>query len=185
MTLNEKLGREPAIVAEQKATGFGHNLAMIRPVAWFIAIALFVGMQCAFWFAIFPNGDPNEMEKMSLALKIFLPTLAASVLFVWALLVGYIYADAKRRGMRYVMWTLLGAFVPNAIGIILYFLLREPLPTPCPRCGKLARGSFAFCPHCGAELLRACRVCGKKLEPGWSNCAHCGTPVGAQPPRAA
>ncbi len=48
-------------------------------------------------------------------------------LFVLVLLIGYVYADAKRRGMRYVMWTLLAIFIPNAIGIILYFVMRDPL----------------------------------------------------------
>jgi hypothetical protein len=46
---------------------------------------------------------------------------------VWVALIGYVYGDAKRRQMRYVMWTLLAIFVPNAIGIILYFIL----PTLC------------------------------------------------------
>lgn len=183
--VNEKLGRSPeSITGAPERIHFWRNLAMIRPVAWVIAILLFTGMELLFWFAILPNGDPNEMAKMSLPMKIVLPTLASSVLFMWALLVGFIYADAKRRGMRYVMWTWLGAFVPNAIGIILYFLMRDPLPSPCPRCSQLVRGSFPFCPHCGAELLRACRVCRKKLEPGWVNCAYCGAPT-AQPTRAA
>ena len=43
---------------------------------------------------------------------------------------GFIYADAKRRRMRHVMWAWL-ALVPYFIGVILYFILRDPLPTPC------------------------------------------------------
>ena len=38
---------------------------------------------------------------------------------IYILLVGYIYGDARRRGMRPVLWALLAFFIPNAIGIIL------------------------------------------------------------------
>ena len=31
-----------------------------------------------------------------------------------------------------MLWTLLAIFIPNAIGIILYFILRDPVPVPCP-----------------------------------------------------
>jgi len=96
------------------------------------------------------------------------------LLVIFVLLIGYVYADAKRRGMRYVMWTLLATFVPNAIGIILYFLLRDPLPAPCPSCGVLVRGTFTFCPHCGSALRPSCPHCGRAVERGWANCAYCG-----------
>jgi RNA polymerase subunit RPABC4/transcription elongation factor Spt4 len=82
--------------------------------------------------------------------------------------------------MRYVMWTLLAIFIWNFIGTILYFLMRDPMPTPCPKCGKLSAQSFTFCPSCGVELMRTCRVCHRKLGPGWSNCAYCGTSLASQ-----
>ena len=37
---------------------------------------------------------------------------------------GYIYADAKRRGMNALLWTLLAMLLPKPIGFIAYFLLR-------------------------------------------------------------
>jgi hypothetical protein len=160
--------------------GFWQSLKLIRPVAWIIGLVLFFGMQAVFWFAVWPNADPHEMAKMPLGLKIFLPVLASSVLFAMVLLYGYVYVDAKLRAMRYVMWTLLAIFIPYMIGVILYFLLRDPVPTPCPKCAFMARGSFSFCPRCGTELFRVCRVCNKKLDSGWVNCAYCGAPVGNQ-----
>jgi predicted RNA-binding Zn-ribbon protein involved in translation (DUF1610 family) len=101
-------------------------------------------------------------------------------LFLLVLLIGYVYADARRRGMRYVMWTLLAIFIPNAIGIILYFILREPLMLHCTRCGALVRPGHAFCPRCGESLASTCPQCRRAVEPGWLHCAHCGaalTPV--------
>jgi len=176
-TAGEKLTQSPL---QERSLGFWGNLKLIRPAAWTVAVILFLGMQALFHFVIWPNADPNEMAKMPVALKWFLPFLPATVLMALVLLMGFVYVDAKRRGMRYVMWTLLAIFIPYAIGIIIYFLLRDPLPTPCPKCGTTARGTFTFCPSCGAELMRACKVCRKKLEPGWVNCAYCGTPTGAQ-----
>jgi RNA polymerase subunit RPABC4/transcription elongation factor Spt4 len=180
-TTGEKLMQGPL---QEGTLGFWGNLKMIRPAAWVVAIILFFAVQLLFHFVVWPYSDPNEMARMPEALKWFLPFLMGSFLVVYTLLVGFVYVDAKRRAMRYVMWTLLAVFIPNAIGIILYFLLRDPLPTPCPKCGMLVRNAFAFCPSCGSELLRACKACHRKLEPGWVNCAYCGTPTGAQAQRA-
>ena len=171
-------GRMQNYMAAQPGTGgFWANMAIVRPWVKVAAAICFVGIQLVLWFVAFPAGKPDD--NMPLALKMFLPVLAGTVLASIVLLYGYIYADAKRRGMRAGMWTLLAIFIPDLIGVILYFLLRDPLATPCPKCGQIARGSFTFCPNCGSELLRVCRVCRKKLEPGWANCAYCGTPLAA------
>lgn len=92
------------------------------------------------------------------------------------LLVGYIYGDARRRGMRPVLWALLAFFIPNAIGIILYFILREPLLVNCPKCGAGTKSAFPFCPSCGSSLADTCPSCRSAIESGWSHCPRCGTP---------
>jgi hypothetical protein len=75
--------------------------------------------------------------------------LAGIFLAGFVLLSGYIYADASRRGMSPLPWTLLGFLVPNGIGFVLYFLLRKPLVHACPRCRGGVAVSAAFCPACG------------------------------------
>ena len=70
-----------------------------------------------------------------LPVRIIIPVLFPALLAGYALLIAYVYGDARRRGMRYVMWTLLAIFLFNGIGIILYFILREPLMVYCSRCG--------------------------------------------------
>jgi RNA polymerase subunit RPABC4/transcription elongation factor Spt4 len=92
----------------------------------------------------------------------------------YTLLIGYVYGDARRRGMRYVMWTLLAIFLFNGIGIILYFILREPLQVYCSRCGAGVQPSHAFCPRCGGGVQPACQACHRILQPGWTHCAWCG-----------
>jgi RNA polymerase subunit RPABC4/transcription elongation factor Spt4 len=163
--------------------GISGALAILRPPAWYVASAVVVCFEVGMWGFAFQL-DP-EMRLWPLLGKFAFTLFIPAVLVTYVLLIGYVYSDSKRRGMRHVMWTLLAMFVPNALGIILYFLLRDPMPSPCPNCGFLAAGGFSYCPQCGSELLRVCRVCKKKIEPGWANCAYCGTPTGAQPNRAA
>src|SRR6185437_14071977 len=62
-------------------------------------------------------------------------TICAFLLAGYILVIGYIYGDARRRGMNAVLWALLAFFAPSAIGIILYFILRSPLPIYCWKCG--------------------------------------------------
>ncbi len=46
----------------------------------------------------------------------------------------------------------------------------------CPGCGAALASAGAFCPHCGAELIRknTCPVCGAALDPGANFCVSCG-----------
>jgi len=116
--------------------------------------------------------DPKALLVLS---PFFLLTLLGAVpIAIYVLLVGYVFADAKRRGMNHVLWTLLAVFIFNAIGIILYFILREPIPVPCPACGTPARKGHAFCAGCGAAVRTACPQCRQPIETGWRNCARCG-----------
>jgi len=139
---------------------------------------------CA-WLAVFllmmlvPFGIDPKGSQWPLPAKLAVSALAGLPLFAWVLLDGYVYADAKRRGMRYVMWTWLAALVPNAIGIILYFVLRDPLLQNCTQCGSQVRPGFAFCPKCGGSLSHACPQCRRAIEPGWTHCGYCGASLRA------
>ncbi|MBI3679118.1 MAG: zinc ribbon domain-containing protein [Acidobacteria bacterium] len=147
---------------------------MIPIAAWVIAglvfLLLFMMMN---WF-FFQEAHPPF--PWNVVLPAFVPLIAGA----YVVLIGYVYGDARRRNMRYVMWTMLAIFVPNAIGIILYFILRDPMPVYCSRCGAAMRNGFAFCPACGNNVLPACPSCGKLLQPGWTHCAWCGVQVGTK-----
>src|SRR5260370_28641271 len=106
--------------------------------------------------------------------RVIAPIVLPLILAGYTLLVGYVYGDARRRGMRYVMWTLLAIFLTNGIGIILYFILREPLLAYCSRCGAGVQPSHAFCPRCGAAVQPSCHACHRTLQPGWTHRAWCG-----------
>ena len=153
------------------------ELKIVPPLAWFIAavlsaVALFAGI---FMASHMPYGVDEAPPRFLLAWPIFMGTLIAISLFVYVVLVGYIAGDSRRRGMRPVLWTLLAFFIPNAIGILLYFILREPLLRTCPRCGTGTKSTFPYCPSCGSSLASVCPSCQSAVEPGWSHCARCGS----------
>jgi hypothetical protein len=128
---------------------------------------------------------PPDKKPTPVAAQAILPILVFAVVFVIVMLEGYVYGDAKRRGMRYVMWTLLAIFVPDAIGIILYFVLRDPLPVTCPKCGTSVVSKLTFCPSCGTSVKPTCPQCGKPVDLSWKNCGHCGAALPGVPQRAA
>jgi hypothetical protein len=152
---------------------FSEELRIIPRVVWPIALlAAGAGFSMLAFMAI-PH-DPH-LSKWPMAGKIAFSIWPAVLILGTVLMIGYVNADARRRGMRHVMWTLLVIFIPNAIGFVLYFVLRDPLLVQCPMCGAKGRSGFVFCPQCGAELLRSCPVCKRAVDPGWKRCAYCGT----------
>lgn len=159
---------------------FTEELRVIPKAAWIIAWLVYLCTAVPLLFFLAPT-DP-EMRKLPLWTQALLICGFLLVLVAWVALIGYIYGDAKRRQMRYVMWTLLAIFIPNAIGIILYFILRDSLPKPCPICGHVEKGTFPFCPRCGALLQPTCPKCNKPVESTWVNCAYCGQQLPAGGP---
>ena len=162
---------------------FRDEFRVIPPVACVIAALVYLAAVMLIVGLLFQQKP--EPYSWPLWVKVPFAALVPLPPTIYVLLIGYIYRDAKRRGMRHVMWTLLAALIPNGIGIILYFVLRDPLLLPCPDCGAAARPGFAFCPQCGAALSRACPTCRRAVESGWANCAYCGNRLGAQSSSAA
>ena len=150
---------------------FWAKLRLIPRPAWITGCSLAVVLTLP--LVIGPMQFDREMREWPLLAKVGLVSVLPVVILAYSALVGFIYADAKRRRMRHVMWAWL-ALVPYFVGVILYFILRDSLPTPCPHCGLDVPQAFAFCPGCGAPIHPICSHCGKSLRPEWSNCPHCG-----------
>lgn len=120
-----------------QCSGFG----LIPAVAKVLAGVAFLGIE-AFFFWIF---DDHKRIGLGTLMGAGLAVVVAAVI----LLAGYVYADASRRGMPALPWTALAVLVPNALGFVLYFLMRRPIVHPCPRCGSGVEPGAAFCPRCG------------------------------------
>jgi Double zinc ribbon len=133
-----------------------------------VAVSAAIALVGAVLFSLVARGAPPPYRlAMAGAMGLFL--------FVYGFLVAYVYGDARRRGMRHRVWALVAALVPNGIGFLAYFLLREPVLRRCATCGASARRDLAFCPQCGSALAPACPACRRPVEPEWTHCAHCGT----------
>ncbi len=152
---------------------FRSELKIIPPAAWLVA-----GLFLVFWFVVAlplilsrAESKPGEPPVEVLA---GLLTFAGVLLSAWVLMVFYVNADAGRRQMNRLLWTLLVIFIPNAIGFIIYFLLRKPIARPCPKCRTPLRPEFVFCPACGLEIAAKCAACNRAVESGWVSCAYCG-----------
>jgi len=135
---------------------------------------------------IFPPELRNNPTLASLALAGII-TSVALVLGASLFLFGYVNRDAKRRGMNSTLWTLLVILLFPAyfaLGFIIYFLMREPLPYPCPQCGNTVGARFNFCPNCKCNLYPACPQCKREVVETDKFCPYCGndlkTSVGAE-----
>jgi hypothetical protein len=154
------------------------EIGIIPKFAWVVAVIVYAGVSVGLILIALPESP--DTSNLPQAEKIALGLLAGAVAAIYILLLGYIYGDAKRRSMRYIVWTLLAIFVPNAIGIILYFLLRDPRPVFCSSCGVAVKSTFTFCPQCAKALRPTCPQCARALERTWSHCPNCGAATAAR-----
>jgi hypothetical protein len=67
----------------------------------------------------------------------------------WLVCLGFVYADARRRAMRPVLWVLVAGLFPHLLGFLLYFVLRQPIASPCAHCGQAIPLNQQFCAWCG------------------------------------
>lgn len=136
----------------------------------FLMILVLMGVP----FLLVPLAEPGAPRPPLWGLVFLMSFVPSTLLAAFVLVVGYVWADAGRRGMNQVGWTLLAIFIPSAIGIILYFLLREPLPVPCPSCQTPVGKDLACCAQCGAAVRPACPQCRRPSRNGWTHCGYCG-----------
>jgi len=155
---------------------FTTEVRVVPRAAWIVAALAYVCLSVPSFIFIAPTDRViGTWPRWQQAVVVYVGFVLVAALVA---LIGYVYGDAKRRQMRYIMWTLLAFCIPNGIGIILYFILRDPLPAQCPGCGHLEKAPFPYCPRCGTLRHPTCSKCEKPVDPTWSNCAYCGQPLG-------
>ena len=159
--------------AHETKTTLAAEMRVIPAVAYLVAGIWLVVCYSFLLPLVLREAHPKPGEPPLWLLSLLL-VFAGLVLAGWLLMIFYVNADAKRRQMNRLLWTLLVIFIPNAIGFILYFVLRQPIARPCPKCATPVRPDFVFCPACGQTLAPACPGCHRGVEPGWTACAFCG-----------
>ena len=135
-----------------------------------------------------PNGNEmfpwelrNNPALASLALA-GIVTLVSLCMATIIFLLAYVNRDASRRGMSAALWTILVIILLPAwgfIGFVIYFLMREPLPYPCPQCGNSVGARFNFCPNCKCNLHPSCPHCKREVAETDKFCPFCGNDLKA------
>ena len=112
-------------------------------VAGAVLIGLLLGYRAADWGA--------ELRTMSIygSAALFVGALIAT----WLVCLGFVFADARRRAMRPVLWVLVAALFPHLLGFLLYFVLRYPIAATCTQCGVTVSNHQQFCSWCGTPLV--------------------------------
>jgi hypothetical protein len=144
-------------------------------------IAYFVNMDAARHGAIFPPELKYDPTLASVALA-GIVTGISLVMATLIFFIAYVNRDASRRGMNAALWTILVIILLPAwgfLGFVIYFLMREPLPYPCPECGTAVGARFNFCPSCKCNLNPSCSQCKREVGEMDKFCPNCGNDLKA------
>ncbi len=132
---------------------------------------------------VFPPGLKDSPLLASLVLAGII-TAISFFIAVFIFLVGYVNRDAKRRGMNSGLWTFLVIVLSPAyfaIGFIIYFLMRQPLPYSCPQCVTTVDARYNFCPNCKCNLHPSCPQCKQEVVESDKYCPYCAQDLRANP----
>ncbi len=158
-------------------------------IVWFVAVVLgctgnYYSMQHHGDY--FPSPDLAEQPVLACLALAGAITGGMFVLSCLLFILGYVYRDAKRRGMNPVLWTVLVLLLSGPyvfIGLIVYLLIRDPLPYSCPQCAATVSARFNFCPNCKCNLRPACPHCQREVADMDKFCPYCGAQLtSATPP---
>jgi RNA polymerase subunit RPABC4/transcription elongation factor Spt4 len=166
-------------VKNETQTGLAAEIKIVPPWAWVLAGIVFLAAQWFFNFAVARQSNPPPEWCRPL-----LGLLAGIGGGCYVLFIGYVNRDAKRRGMSRALWTIVACIIPNALGILLYFILRQPLSGACPQCGNAVQTGFNFCPRCNYKLSPNCPQCQRLVGVNDVYCPYCGTSLRSQAPPA-
>lgn len=142
-------------------------------IYWVLASIMVFFMLAGLGFAILGKRIDPKIPAFAL-LYFIIALLLALAIFVGISI--FIYKDALKHGMDPWMWVVIAVFVPNLIGLIIYFIVRsnkKEEKVKCVQCGSPIDDEYKLCPYCGAELSLHCSNCGKKISLEWQICPYC------------
>ena len=157
-------------VKNETSTRFMDEIRIISPWAYFFVALGFLAAIAAVVAATLSGSAPFPLAAM-----VPLAILGGTIIGCYILLIGYVNRDAGRRGMSRLGWTLLAMFIPNALGIVLYFVLRKPRIATCPQCANAVQPGFNFCPRCSYKLSPSCPQCQRLVGGNDVYCPYCAT----------
>ena len=150
------------------------------------------------FFGIF--GITNDSVNQAVSVLILV------LIVLWAALVFWTYADARRRiDDPMLVGCATAASLFPFVGTIVYAIVRPPEFLDdvrlrelemtaaearlanldyqlCPHCDYEVKGDYLRCPSCMRKLKDSCFSCGKPIDPSWKLCPYCEAETGASPP---
>ena len=127
--------------------------------------------------AVDPPTGPDSSRHAGALAAAAIVTVTGALLAATIMLIVYVNKDAARRGMNAGLWTVLVTILLPAwvlTGFVIYFLVREPLPFHCPRCGAMVSARFNYCPGCKYNLRPTCPLCRHEVRDTDHFCVYCG-----------
>ncbi len=156
-------------IGNQTSTRFKDEICIVSRWVFFLAVLVLVAMVVMLVVVVGRDHNPPP-----LALRFLLGVIGGTLLGCYVVLIGYVNRDAGRRRMSRLLWTLIAIFVPNGLGIVLYFILRKPRSVNCPQCNAEVEPGFSFCPRCRNRLQPVCPRCQRSVNLGDKFCPYCG-----------
>ncbi len=166
--INRSRNRNPA---EEPFPSLSSELRLIPRWSFAAAALAFVGIFYVFW-VIVPRSHPHH--QLPSGLRVYFAFTWSSLSALYMLMVGYIWRDTARRGMRARFWIALCLVLQGGIGAVLYFLLRQPLVALCPACSTRVQAEYHFCPQCMYQLSASCQRCYSTMGLTDRFCVECG-----------
>jgi hypothetical protein len=163
-------------VKNETSTRFMDEVRIISPWAYIIASLGYVAAGAAVVFATLTTKTADPFYRLPVLVP--LAIVGGTLIACYILLIGYVNRDAGRRGMSRLAWTLLAIFIPHALGIVLYFVLRQPRTANCPQCSAVVEPGFGFCPRCRCRLNAICPQCQRGVNAADKFCPYCGGDLG-------
>jgi hypothetical protein len=149
-------------------TAGDEELRMIPRWSMLLAMVLFAGMQYIFHVVM-----PHRKHEL-LPLRLMMGYAWGSLVASYALLLGYVSRDVKRRGMSASLWMLVCVVLPGGIGAVVYFMLRQPILSRCPNCALQISSTYHFCPQCQFQMAPVCGECHRSVKITDAYCVQCG-----------
>ncbi len=137
---------------------------------WSVVLAIIVFGAVQYLFhGVLPH-HRAELLPMRLLMGIHGGRRSPAMSFWLGMLAGCATAQDARAGL----WMLIVVVMPGGIGAVVYFLLRQPMVTPCPHCSTELTSSVHFCPQCQFQLAPVCGRCFRGVQITDVYCTQCG-----------
>jgi len=170
--------KKPNVEAPSSIT---EEVKLIPP--WSIAVAalVFVFMQYLYWVILPAYRVALHVRPIAapFGVRFYFALSWSSLAALYVLMVGYVSRDAPRRNMSTRLWVVICLAMQGGIGLVLYFLLRQPVVARCPSCGASIHTEFHFCPQCAYQVSAACGNCYRGVRVTDLYCVYCGHSLAA------